>query len=1029
MDKEQVCAEKPQNQTLKKIKKGFTSGVNFVKNKYGYFIIPLFIAVIFGVALFSFGIWPFGNTVMASYDMLAQVCPILEHFFDVFSGESGLFHTFYLGGGMDMFGILAYCAVSPFTFLFLLAGEGGAIYMVSIVLPIKLVCIALSAFIFLRVYFKRLPQYVQVTLAILYAYSGYTFVANTYIIWLDIMMYMPILGAGFIEFAKNKKIRLLVLGLTLNIYACFSIVCFSFFTVFPIFVIYVLICKDKAEWKEYLSKLGLAFVLAVAVSLPILIPSLMAYLKAGRNTGIFSEVFTPNKIDEMGVHLYEKLTYIFMDTPSLALVLLYFARSKKNDKFSYFLAITLAYLLIPCIVDESMLLLNMGSYNSYALRFGFLISFYFLFVGAKAIDEYIESKADDFEPTKKKSAVSMLFVSALVIVAVLFTFRFFNYILNEEFRSSSFIMNFFGEKSDMYPFQDFFACFAHSEGALEGVGVLLVIMIIALVPTVLLIKFKCVRFKDVASFLVILCLSQTVFYNFSLVRGNRQGGSGEKFDYYAEMLDEIDDDEVYRLKSFGYYISADAPLVLGEYSHSFFSSMADQKNITLPKFFEYDGSYTVSTRSNWGNTFSDAMMGYKYVVYEAVNFPSANAYVQTENTKDFDRYFLSQVGSAVYKYPSVKVAYCKSGESDKEKIWRNLSKEEHGVNKWSSLKIVLDGKNFKGYLGDELIYSLTMSSDKISAISAITKDTLGSFRNLKVLDGSGKEIDGEWTFRNGWKQENGVYTTVKDDNEMDFSYGENQTVKTFKADVRFTESDHDYDYIGISVTDANDAEYKLLIEPNVGYKLYKNGLSFPMASVIDRGELKFSSQEKKAQFEQLLALLNDGERIEADGTLSLSTAKIATLRDKLRTGEVKHTLSKNTIKLETFVCEKNKMLYLNYVNLDGYKVYVNGTERQFKENDLDLMLIDLDAGKNEVVIKYVSPYPKYMLIGAILGALIIAVCLLAYKVKPIVFEKVSVVISWAVVLLAFIVTVFFFIFPIAVYITKFFSTYVKYLFV
>ena len=504
MDKEQVCAEKPQNQTLKKIKKGFTSGVNFVKNKYGYFIIPLFIAVIFGVALFSFGIWPFGNTVMASYDMLAQVCPILEHFFDVFSGESGLFHTFYLGGGMDMFGILAYCAVSPFTFLFLLAGEGGAIYMVSIVLPIKLVCIALSAFIFLRVYFKRLPQYVQVTLAILYAYSGYTFVANTYIIWLDIMMYMPILGAGFIEFAKNKKIRLLVLGLTLNIYACFSIVCFSFFTVFPIFVIYVLICKDKAEWKEYLSKLGLAFVLAVAVSLPILIPSLMAYLKAGRNTGIFSEVFTPNKIDEMGVHLYEKLTYIFMDTPSLALVLLYFARSKKNDKFSYFLAITLAYLLIPCIVDESMLLLNMGSYNSYALRFGFLISFYFLFVGAKAIDEYIESKADDFEPTKKKSAVSMLFVSALVIVAVLFTFRFFNYILNEEFRSSSFIMNFFGEKSDMYPFQDFFACFAHSEGALEGVGVLLVVMIIALVPTVLLIKFKCVRFKDVASFLVIL---------------------------------------------------------------------------------------------------------------------------------------------------------------------------------------------------------------------------------------------------------------------------------------------------------------------------------------------------------------------------------------------------------------------------------------------------------------------------------------------------------------------------------------------
>lgn len=34
--------------------------------------------------------------------------------------------------------------------------------------------------------------------------------------------------------------------------------------------------------------------------------------------------------------------------------------------------------LVPVVVDESMLLMNMGSYMSYALRFGFLNALYFL---------------------------------------------------------------------------------------------------------------------------------------------------------------------------------------------------------------------------------------------------------------------------------------------------------------------------------------------------------------------------------------------------------------------------------------------------------------------------------------------------------------------------------------------------------------------------------------------------------------------------------------------------------------------------
>ncbi len=1063
-----------ENKKLKikdKIGKFFYNLPDFIKAHYGYFVIPLFVLVVFGVALSNFDIWPFGTAIIASYDMLAQVCPIIEHFFDVFSGESGLFHTFRLGGGMDMFGILAFCSISPFTFLFLLAGQGGTVYMVSIVLPLKVICIGLSAFIFLRVYFKTLPQYAQMLLALLYAYSGYVYVANTYIIWMDLMIYMPVLGAGIIEFSKKKSIKLLVIGLALNVYTCFSITCFSFFTLFPVLVCYVLICKEKEEWREYLSKLSLAFVVAVGVSLPVLIPSLLAYLQAGRNTGLFSRVFeimseSKVKEGELNLHIYEKFSYILCDSTFIALMVVYFFRSKKGDKLSIFLLVALIYLLIPCLVDESMLLLNMGSYYSYALRFGFLLEFYFLFVSAKAIEEFIADNADQLEgvpqterveqssaekgetvesaqrvekaemqsadgekPPKLplKTSISMAVVAVLTVVGVLFTLAFFNYILDGKYENDPLIAKIFGSDTELTPFKDFFPLFAHSEGGLEGIAVLFVVVSVIFIITAVLIKLKCVKLKDVACFLCILSLSQTVFFNFALVKGDRQSTSAQKFDYYKEMIEEVGDDEYYRLKNYDYYISSDSPLILQNYSHTLFSSMADAKNITQAKFYKYRGSLTNSTRSNGGSAFSDALIGYKYVVFEAGDLSSAK--------KDY----YSFTGVVGHKIPSIKVSYTypyKTTEKTSTKIWENIDRDLHGKNKWSSLKIVLDGKTFKGYLEGKLIYSLEMQSSNITKISAPLKDVYGSIKNLKVYGKNGNLLNGGWAMPDTWSVTDGVYsnTTVSDEAKKKFASdsgelffeGSLDGIGEITADVSFEQGTGADDHIGIAVTVDENYTYRLVIEPNAGYFVYENELSFPLASVIKNGELNFEGLEYDEQYRLVLTLLNDGEEVISSGT-SISTTQIRKLKNKLEQKEVKYTLVKNGIKFDKFTAEKGEMLYLNYVNLKGYKAYVNGVEREIKDNGLDLFLIELDEGENVVEIKYKSPYISFILIGIALACLIFAICYVCYKVKPVVFEKVSVVLPWAAVILAFVLTVFFFVFPTGVYFHKFFGTYIKFL--
>lgn len=455
----QIKSENFINEETKVSKKG-----NFFVNYYGFFVIPLFTFILLGIALYANGVWPFGDAIIASYDMLAQVCPILEHFFDVLQGESDIFHTFHLGGGMDMFGILAYCAVSPFTFMFLLAGEGGSIYMVSIVLPFKYAFIGLSAFIFLRRYFKSLPQYLQVVLALLYAFSGYSYVANTYIIWMDLMIWMPLFLAGFIEFVRTKKIRWLIIGIAVNVYTCFSIVCFSLMIVFPIFICYFLICKPKSEWKEYISKLCLAFVVAIALSLPILLPAFMAYMQAGRNTGLFSRVFSvlsesAFKDGDLGLPIYEKFAYIVCDSAFIVLMVIYFFRSQKSDKLSSFMPVVFIYLIFPCLIDESMLLLNMGSYYSYALRFGFLNSMFLLFVSAKCLEDILAGIKDG-EVSERNNNVFSLVMMILTVGAVLFTTLFYKYIANGGYEDSKLIKLIFGSNEEMQPFKDFFPLFA-----------------------------------------------------------------------------------------------------------------------------------------------------------------------------------------------------------------------------------------------------------------------------------------------------------------------------------------------------------------------------------------------------------------------------------------------------------------------------------------------------------------------------------------------------------------------------------------
>ena len=264
----------------------------FFDRYYALFFAPIFALVAYAVALFNYGVWPFGDKyTAASYDLSAQICPFIEHLFDVLQGKSSLTYSYAIAGGADVTGTFLYFFISPFSFIFLLFGDGMVAHASSIVTGLKVATIAFAGTWFAYKLFKNIPDYIRIVAGLAYAYCGYTFVACTYINWMDFLIWLPFAVAAFVRFVKTGKFLPFACLLACCIYTCFSIACFSMFVVFPALVFYGLLCVENSARNRYLTRLALAFFTAILMSLPVLLPALSAYTVSGRGGGLFEELW------------------------------------------------------------------------------------------------------------------------------------------------------------------------------------------------------------------------------------------------------------------------------------------------------------------------------------------------------------------------------------------------------------------------------------------------------------------------------------------------------------------------------------------------------------------------------------------------------------------------------------------------------------------------------------------------------------------------------------------------------------------
>ena len=656
-------------------------------------VIFVFISLVFAVALKVNGIYPFGKSVMSSYDMLAQVSPFIEHFFDVIDGKSSLFYSFSIAGGADVFGTLAYCCISPFTFVFLLFGKGNVYYGTSIVLPLKIICIGILAYVYLRKRFKNLSPLWRIVLSLSYAFCGYLYVSNTYINWVDILIYIPILALGFRKLVKTGQKGTFIVGLCLIIYTCFSIACFSLLIIYPLAIAYCYIVVPKAEQRKTIVDLVLALCLAVAFSLPVLIPALYAYLVSGRSSGLFNGLFGELKPDP----LYYKISYIFTDGLTLFFTFAYLVKNGVKRPIDRFLLFAALITLMPILCDECCIVLNFGSYNSYAMRFGFLNGFYFLFVAAKFLNGFAAGKevaaeggTDGSEiedisngrtlnqkPSADNKFLKIFFPVSLAVLCI-----------------GALVGGYFlcvaaqGDKIEKW----FSSRFAHSLGGLEVTAIVFGIVAIIALYGAFLIKYKKINRRFFAIIMLVIVCGQSAFYTENLVYGNKKETTDfDRIGVLTDFVKTTDDGEYSRIKMKQDYLTADMPFTLHTQAYSVFSSVIDDKNYAPARFFAYGGNGSNTIKSYYGTFFGDCILGNRYYISNSSsverNYTEVVGYDVDKNGNKLDTgdYRLYKNN---YAFPNAFVVGGRAGDFDTDDF-----KNGNLYDKYSVLVKALGGKD------------------------------------------------------------------------------------------------------------------------------------------------------------------------------------------------------------------------------------------------------------------------------------------------------------------------------------------------
>lgn len=318
-----------------------------MKNKkVGYllsFLIPtLAITLIYA----CIGIYPFGNKSLLTVDMAGQYVAFFNALKNIFTGDIGIFYSFSKTLGGNMFGLITYYLLSPFNLLFLLFDKVNITEAIFLINILKIGMCGLTSYIYFTKTFKE-KNLVPVVFSTVYALCAYNIVYSQNILWLDGVIFLPLVFLGIDRLIEKEKPLMFYLTLTCTIFCNYYIgymTCIGSLAYF-LYKLYLhnnyrLSIKENKKDIIYFFRYAL---LAVGTTMIILLPSVFSLVVGKADTGLGE--FIPKQTYPV-IELLSRFTIgsfkksdlsggcpnVFISLFMIVLTFVYFFNNKINNK-------------------------------------------------------------------------------------------------------------------------------------------------------------------------------------------------------------------------------------------------------------------------------------------------------------------------------------------------------------------------------------------------------------------------------------------------------------------------------------------------------------------------------------------------------------------------------------------------------------------------------------------------------------------------------------------------------------------------
>lgn len=240
--------------------------LNHIKDYY-YIYLTFILGLIVITSIYILqDVAPFGRNSLLTVDFFHQYGPMLAELYDrIHEGES-LIYSFNTGFGLPFFRNFFNYLSSPLNILIFLFKRNNIVMSYSLIIGLRSILSAVTMTYYLR---KKLNTKTStlVGLGLLYAYSAYFTAYYWNIMWLDGLIFLPLIVLGIENIINKNKGLLYTISLSLMLFSNYFIGYMLCIFSCIYFISYLLIKLKKKNIKKILKSIGLFTICSVVSGL------------------------------------------------------------------------------------------------------------------------------------------------------------------------------------------------------------------------------------------------------------------------------------------------------------------------------------------------------------------------------------------------------------------------------------------------------------------------------------------------------------------------------------------------------------------------------------------------------------------------------------------------------------------------------------------------------------------------------------------------------------------------------------------